>query len=72
MRGHRTVRAVASADASLGSLRSCASRPWFLCLNAPTSGLRAGGARCRETQRNFSWSRILKVGAAEAVYVCPQ
>ena len=67
MRMHRAVRAAASAEASIGSLRSCASKPRFLCLNAQSRGLGAGSARSRETQRYFSQSRIVTAGAAEAV-----
>ena len=66
MRMHRVARAAASAEASIGSLRSCALRPRFLCLNAPSRELRAGAAS-RETQRYFSQSRLVRAGAAEAV-----
>lgn len=67
MRMHRAVRAAALAEASIGSLRGCASRPRFLCLNAPSRVLGAGPARGKEAQRYFSHSRILKAGTAEAV-----
>lgn len=60
MRAHRAVRAAVSSEiaASLSG-RSCASRPRFLCLNAPA-------ARRKET-RCFSQGRVLRAGAAEAV-----
>jgi hypothetical protein len=67
MRMQRAVRAAASAEASISSLRSCASRPRFLCLNAQNRGLGAGAARSRETQRYFSQSTIVRAGTAEAV-----
>ena len=68
MRMHRAVRAAASAEVSL---RSCASRPRFLCANATfggtaASGARGGGYGLRTTRRPFSESRVLGA-AAEAV-----
>lgn len=68
-RMYRTVRAVASADAAIGSLRS-AGRPKFLCLNASNRSLGAGvtlGARGKGAQRFFSETRCIRAGAAEAV-----
>ncbi|KAN0091944.1 elongation factor G, mitochondrial [Hyaloscypha variabilis] len=68
MRVHRAVRAAASAEASIGSVRSCASRPRFLCLNAATRGAATPAAgRGQGAQRYFSESRNLRAGAAEAV-----
>jgi elongation factor G len=68
MRVHRAVRAAASAEASIGAVRSCASRPRFLCLNAASrgTGVRAAG-RGQAAQRYFSESRSIRAGAAEAV-----
>jgi elongation factor G len=68
MRVHKAVRAVASAEVSIGLVRNCASRPRFLCLNAATRGMgvRAAG-RGQGAQRYFSESRSVRAGAAEAV-----
>jgi elongation factor G len=68
MRVHRAVRVAASAEASIGSVRSCASRPRFFCLNAAIRGLgvRAIGTG-QSAQRYFSESRSMRAGAAEAV-----
>lgn len=66
---YRTVRAVASAEASFGCLRS-AGRPRFLCINASNRALGAGvtlGARGKGAQRFFSETRCIRAGAAEAV-----
>ena len=70
MRMHRAVRAAASAEASIGSIRSSASRPRFLCLNASSRGLAPGGgigARGKGAQRYFSETRCIRAGFAEAV-----
>lgn len=59
----------ASAEASIGSVRSCASRPRLLCTNAAGRGTATSGARGGYglgTKRYFSESRVLG-GAAEAV-----
>lgn len=70
MRTHRAVRVAAAAEASV---RSCASRPRFLCANATFKGTAASAAKGGyglRTRRYFSESRVLG-GAAEAVYVAP-
>lgn len=66
MRMHRAVRVAASAEVSV---RSCASRPRFLCANATFKGTAVSGAKGGyglRTRRHFSESRVLG-GAAEAV-----
>lgn len=68
MRMHRAARVAASADASIGALRGCASRPRFLCLNAPTRAFVAPTVTWgKGAQRYFSESRSIRAGAAEAV-----
>jgi elongation factor G len=67
MRAHRAVRAVASAESSIGSIRGCASRPRFLCLNAPRASVLSASRRGQEAKRHFSQSTIVAAGAAEAV-----
>jgi len=68
MRAHRAVRAAAVAESSIASVRSCTSRPRFLCLNASSRSLGAGPAVGKGNgQRLFSESRIARAGAAEAV-----
>jgi elongation factor G len=65
---HRAVRAAASAEISIGSVRSCASRPRFLCLNAASRGTGARViGRGQGAQRYFSQSRSVRAAAAEAV-----
>jgi elongation factor G len=70
MRAHRAVRAAALTETPL--FRNCASRPRFLCLNASRQA-GVGGARGRipggQSQRWFSETRLVRAGAAEAVYV---
>ena len=67
MRAHRAVRAVASAELSIGSIRSCASRPRFLCLNAPRASVLYAPKRGQEAKRHFSRTITVASGAAEAV-----
>jgi elongation factor G len=67
MRVHRLARAAALAEAPLGSLRGCASKPRFLCLNASSRGLVGGAGRGLGTQRYFSQSRIARASVAESV-----
>ncbi|RDL31089.1 Elongation factor G, mitochondrial [Venustampulla echinocandica] len=72
MRMHRAVRAAASAEASFGVFKTCAARPRFMCLNAPSRVLLAGSspamvARGKGAQRHFSESRSTLAAAAEAV-----
>ncbi|KAG9238040.1 putative elongation factor G, mitochondrial [Amylocarpus encephaloides] len=64
----RTVRAVVAAEASIGSLRSCA-RPRFLCLNSSSRGLAPAGwgSKGKGAQRYFSETRCIRAGAAEAM-----
>src|SRR5207237_666648 len=65
MRIPRTVRAVALAESSIGFVRTCASRPRFLCTHslARTIGINAAG----RGKRYFSQSLPIRAGAAEAV-----
>jgi len=69
MRAHRAVRAIASAGVSTGPVRSCASSPRLLCLNASNRGLgaRVTARKGQGAKRHFSESRSIRAGAAEAV-----
>lgn len=69
MRAQRAVRATALTEAPL--FRNCASRPRFLCLSASRQAGTSGGVRGGITrgQRWFSETRLVRAGAAEAVYV---
>jgi hypothetical protein len=68
---YRAVRAATSAEASIGSLRTC-SKPRFLYLNASSWVVNTGatvGGKGVAAQRYFSQSRCALAASAEAVYV---
>lgn len=69
MRAQRAVRATALTEAPL--FRNCASRPRFLCLNAsrPSGASVRGGIANGTSRRWLSETRLVRAGAAEAVYV---